>query len=517
MADPSTASERAAMVAGSSGSRRVARSTRVRCSRTSRTMIRRSASVTPIRCSTVPASSAPVTLWSCDPGTLPMSWSTAASMSRSGRATSRTMPLAATTVSMRWRSTVCRCTALRCGRLRTASPLGDPPLDDAREVEALPHRDEPGARREQVGEEVAGDLRPGLRQDRGGGGEVLQRRRREGYAAACGHDGGAQRDDRVGRQVGGRPEDGLAVVPVEAVAERCQLRTAGADPQGAGALGLHGAAQGAVDGIRDGACRRREVGEEVVGVGVAEQRGARVLVVAGQPVPPAPGDDVDGVTHVEDALVGLVDLAVRPVGQPRGREGPQHRHVAEAAVGLLEVRLDEVGEVALAGVALDHRLVHLTEPGAGVGPPVVRHGGPGRVDDVGVPGHVGEVEQPDRRGEVVGRDGPALGHRADTVVEPDSGVPDRVPELVGEGADLLARQAPWVVDEHQVVVAERSAVAAGERPDRGEGDSLVTTPRAGLAPELLEPPEPELRERPAAGLARAGRREGSGAGEVQTS
>ena len=164
-----------------------------------------------------------------------------------------------------------------------------------------------------------------------------------------------------------------------------------------------------------------------------------------------------------------------------------------------------------------HRLVHLAEPGAGVGPPVVRHRGPGGVDDVGVTGDVRQVEQADRRREVLGRDGPAVGHGADAVVEPDPGVPDRVPELVGEGADLLARQPSRVVDEDEVVVAERSTVAAGERADRGEGDTFVPAPGAGLAPELLEPPEPELRERPAAGLARAGRREGSGAGEVQTS
>ena len=163
-------------------------------------------------------------------------------------------------------------------------PLRDPPLDDAGEVEPLPHGDEPGPRREQVREEVASHLGPRLGQGGRAGGEVLQRRRRQGYAAACGHDRGPQRGDRVGRQVGRRSEDRLPVVPVEAVAERGELRAAGTDAQGAGALGLHGAAQGAVDGIRDGACRRREVGEQVVGVGVAEQGGARVLVVAGQPV-----------------------------------------------------------------------------------------------------------------------------------------------------------------------------------------------------------------------------------------
>ena len=186
-------------------------------------------------------------------------------------------------------------------------------------------------------------------------------------------------------------------------------------------------------------------------------------------------------------------------------------------MGLLEVGLDEVGEVALPGVPLHDGLVHLAEPGAGVGPPVVRHRGAGRVDDVGVPGHVGQVEQAHSRREVLGGDRPAVGDGAHAVVEADPGVPDGVPELVGEGADLLAGEASRVVDEDEVVVAEGAAVAAGERTHRGEGDTLVAPACTGLAPQFLQPPEPELRERPAAGLARAGRREGPGAGEVQTS
>ena len=369
-----------------------------------------------------------------------MSCSTAASMSRSGRATSRTMPLAADDGldEVAVDGVPVHGVALRPAAHRR--PLRDPPLDDAGEVEPLPDRDEPGPDASRSAKRSRATSGHGSGSGGRGGGEVLQRRRRQGYAAARGHDGGAQRGDRVGRQVGRRAEDRLAVVPVEAVAERGQLRAAGTDAQGAGALGLHGAAQGAVDGIRDGAGRGRQVGEQVVGVGVAEQRRARVLVVARQPVAAAAGDDVDGVADVEDALVGLVDLAVRPVGEPGGREGPQHRHVAQAAVGLLEVGLDEVGEVALAGVPLDDRLLHLAEPGARVGPPVVGDGGPGRVDDVGVPGHVGEVEQADRRRQVVGGDGPAVGDGADAVVEPHPGVPDRVPEPVGEGADLLPRR-----------------------------------------------------------------------------
>ena len=64
---------------------------------------------------------------------------------------------------------------------------------------------------------------------------------------------------------------------------------------------------------------------------------------------------------------------------------------------------------------------------------------------------------------------------------------------------------------------DSATVRRHRRADGSERHSLVPAPGARLAPQLLEPSEPELRERPAAGLARAGRREGPGAGEVQTS
>ena len=114
----------ASTVAGSWWSRRVASSMRVRCSRTRVTSTSTSRGAKPHRVTTPRVSSAPVTEWSWAPRTLPMSCSRAATSSRSGRETRRTRPAASTTVSTRWRSTVCRCTALRCGRERTAAHSG---------------------------------------------------------------------------------------------------------------------------------------------------------------------------------------------------------------------------------------------------------------------------------------------------------------------------------------------------------------------------------------------------------
>ena len=75
------------------------------------------------------ASSAPMTLWS-PPRPLPMSWHSAPSTSRSGRATRVVKALARDTVSTRCRSTVQMCTTSRGGRSRTAPHSGN----------SLPHR-----------------------------------------------------------------------------------------------------------------------------------------------------------------------------------------------------------------------------------------------------------------------------------------------------------------------------------------------------------------------------------------
>ncbi len=113
----------ASTVAGSSRSRRVAVSTSSRWWRTSRASTSASARPKPSRVATSRAITSPAAQWS--PGQpLPMSCSRAAISSRSGRSTRRVRPAARTAVSTRWRSTVQRCTALRCGRQRTRSQSG---------------------------------------------------------------------------------------------------------------------------------------------------------------------------------------------------------------------------------------------------------------------------------------------------------------------------------------------------------------------------------------------------------
>src|SRR5690606_35635843 len=126
---PPTAASRSSATAGSVTSRVVASSARVRCSRTRSTTASRTAGSVPSRSRTTAARRAPSREWSVAPATLPMSWSSAArstvSSSAGGRSRrSRSSAAAPAAASTRWRSTVCRCTGERCGRLRTSAHSG---------------------------------------------------------------------------------------------------------------------------------------------------------------------------------------------------------------------------------------------------------------------------------------------------------------------------------------------------------------------------------------------------------
>ena len=74
-----------------------------------------------------------------------------------------------------------------------------------------------------------------------------------------------------------------------------------------------------------------------------------------------------------------------------------------------------------------------------------------------------------------------LGHRAHRVVQPQAGVPDRVPERVGDRGDL----GPVLVHEHEVEVAVRRAARAvrgcRRRPARALGAGARRRRRPGAA------------------------------------
>ena len=113
----------ASTVAGSSGSRVVAVSASSRCQRTSSATRSVPDSSNPIRVAMLRAIGSPATLCSVRLP-LPMSWSSAATISTSGRATCRISAAASVQVSTTCRSTVNRWMADACGSSRIRSHSG---------------------------------------------------------------------------------------------------------------------------------------------------------------------------------------------------------------------------------------------------------------------------------------------------------------------------------------------------------------------------------------------------------
>ncbi len=202
--------------------------------------------------------------------------------------------------------------------------------------------------------------------------------------------------------------------------------------------------------------------------------------------------------------VRRLDRLVRPVGQPGGRDRTQHRHVAQPAAALLQVRLEQVRRVAVPLRALGQHLDQLRHAAPGRGAPVLQQAGPGRGDQVGVAAHHAQVQQAHRGRQVGPGDVPALGRGADRVVQPQLGVPDRVPEAVGQPGHLVRRQRPAVVQQHEIQVADRAGVAPGQAADGRERHARgrrATTPHAcdhsSASHDSTRPPSARRRAVPA--------------------
>ena len=452
-----TAATTVSVVAGSSRSRRVAVSTSSRCWATTSSRVSTSASAKPRRAATVRASRAPAALWSTpsDSEPLPMSCSSAPTSSRSGRDTSRTSGAARTAASSRCRSTLKRWTALRCGRCRTRSHSGQQPGQQPGLVERLPDRDQlrPGA--EQVDEELAGVLRPGLGQRRGVGHQAVHRAGRQREPGAGGAGRHPQHEQRVGARVRLRREHGLAVVLGQPGAEQPQHRLAAADEPGALRPGrLQRPPPGHVGGVRHGRRGPADGAQQVVGVAEPQQPRHGVLLLLHEHVGRAAGDDLQRVAHVGEGAYGVVGRPVRPVGDPRGGHRPQAHQVAQPAAALLEVGLEVVAQVAVLGTALVPHLAQLGQPAPGRGTPVGEHAGAQPAHQRGLAGHRPGVQQAEQDRQVGAGQPPGLVEGADAVVQPHPAVPDRVPDLVGERGH--ARQVVAVgVQQQQVEVAAR--------------------------------------------------------------
>ncbi len=277
-----------------------------------------------------------------------------------------------------------------------------------------------------------------------------------------------QRERRVGARVDAHAEHHLAVVLDQAVPERPQHRPARPAPQPPGRRRLAGPARRRVEREGHRARRLRHPREQVVGVVGAHETGDGVLLGQQQRVAGLAAHHLQGVPDVEQHAVRGVHRHVRPVGEPRRRQGAQHRDVAQPAAALLEVGLEQERAVAVALGALVDGTEQLGQPAPRRPAPVVEQPAAGRRDQLGVARHHAQVEQPDAGREVVAADVPALRRGAHRVVEAHPGVPDRVPEPLGQRRDVRRGQGVAVVQQHEVEVARRAGLTAREAAHRRE-------------------------------------------------
>jgi hypothetical protein len=229
----------------------------------------------------------------------------------------------------------------------------------------------------------------------------------------------------------------------------------------------------------DGPAGRRQVAHEHVGVGRPDRARHGVLFLERHLVALAAGDAVEGDTGGQQQLPGVVEVAgvgglhvpgrdqggdpgARPVERPAR---PLERlQVAQAARPLLEVGGQELGDGArrhgpqLGGVG--QRLHDAPAP-------LGRQRPDAAIEVLGEAVRAGQhphAEHRRQRGQVGVRDRQRLLDRAGGVAGHEPGVPQRVPERVGDRPDL----ATAVVQQHDVDVRRRAQLATGVGPHRQE-------------------------------------------------
>jgi hypothetical protein len=158
--------------------------------------------------------------------------------------------------------------------------------------------------------------------------------------------------------------------------------------------------------------------------------------------------------HGEQRVVRVVEVGVIGVPQDRpGGLGPAERvHVAQPAAALLDVGFEQERHLAGPHVALAHPLGHEAQPPFGALAPLHLGLAGQLVGECAVAGEVPRLQQRGGGVEIVGRQNQGLLHRAHRVAELHASVPDRVPQPVGQGADI---GAPRVEQQHVDVGLQR--------------------------------------------------------------
>jgi hypothetical protein len=178
---------------------------------------------------------------------------------------------------------------------------------------------------------------------------------------------------------------------------------------------------------------------------------------------------------VEQEHAGGLHVGGGPVDQLGRGERVDQLDVAQAAVAVLEVGFHPVRHIADLAPALLRAVGELVEPAADPGPPRLADRGADLLRELRVARDVPGLEQAEGGAQIGGGDLHGLARGADGVVEPDPGVPERVPQVTGEPVDVLAA----VVQQDEVEVRPRRQLPTAERPDRDQRGAIGQPDRGG--------------------------------------
>jgi hypothetical protein len=173
--------------------------------------------------------------------------------------------------------------------------------------------------------------------------------------------------------------------------------------------------------------------------------------------------------------------------------------VAQPTPPFLQVGFEEEGDLAGPLVALGHRLADDRQPPVGPALPLGLGLAGEFLAEGGIPGDEAHVEEGGGGVEVAGRQGQCLLHRPDGVAELETGVPQGVPDPLGQGGHVGVTSWAAPVEEHDVEVAARRQLGPAVAADGHEGDVV------GGAEERREPGVGPVGVGPAEGAAVEGR------------
>ena len=199
---------------------------------------------------------------------------------------------------------------------------------------------------------------------------------------------------------------------------------------------------------------------------------------------------MDAVAHVQQPFDGVVIRAVRTVGKPGCGERGHQYGVAQTTACLFDVRLVDVGHAAEFVEARFGGAEQFRQTFACGLAPSFQYGYGCAFDKSSVPRDRHHVQPSHGCGQVAVGDGLALRDGTYRLVEVEAGIPNRIPQFVGELVELLVGQRVRLVDDRQIKVGAGAHLSTCQRTDRAETDAgcrhVEGNRLAGFVPQLCE-------------------------------